>query len=243
MLGFSSLAVLLLISGIISYFELKSLSHTTKSVLEVSVKNMELSKSMLDAVQDQNTALLQAIVTGTSNSDSLLQIGRTRFDDALGRANVMIHDLPGLDSIYTAYMRYTIIVNQHINDKGTQENITWFVDTYKTSYTELTSSIKNFMISTQNLMDSRTQQLENNAYRAIMPSIIALAIAIIIILIFFYFMDIYYIKPVLRITKGLHMYINSKVPFKVEMVGRDEVYKLKEYIETLITQLKNKKPE
>ena len=47
----------------------------------------------------------------------------------------------------------------------------------------------------------------------------------------------------LKITEGLHNYLNSKIPFKITMEGRDEVHKLKEYIEALIGLLKNKKSE
>ena len=79
-LGFLSLALLLFFSGIISYFELSRLSHSTHSMLGASFRNMELSKTMLDAVQDQNTALLQMIVSGSRNSDSMLIVGRQKFD-------------------------------------------------------------------------------------------------------------------------------------------------------------------
>ena len=77
-LGFLSLALLLFFSGIISYFELSRLSHSTHSMLGASFRNMELSKTMLDAVQDQNTALLQMIVSGSRNSDSMLIVGRQK---------------------------------------------------------------------------------------------------------------------------------------------------------------------
>ena len=233
-LGFFALGLLLFFSGLMSYFELNKLSHSTRDMLDASLKNMELSKEMLDAVQDQNTALLQMLVAGDSRYDSLLFIGRARFDAAIGKAKVSIRDLRGLDSIYAANVQYTTVINTFLQ---------WFVDVYKSSYYNLTASIKNFMISSQSVMDAKTAQLESNAYRATMPGIIALAIAIIIIVMFSYLIDLYYVTPVLKITEGLRNYLNSKIPFKVTMEGRDEVYKLKEYIETMIGLLKNKKNE
>ena len=62
-LGFFALGLLLFFSGLMSYFELNKLSNSTRNMLDASLKNMELSKEMLDAVQDQNTALLQIMVT------------------------------------------------------------------------------------------------------------------------------------------------------------------------------------
>ena len=71
----------------------------------------------------------------------------------------------------------------------------------------------------------------------------ALLIAIVIVCIFYYFINLYYIDPVLRITGGLKAYLNSRIPFKVSVEGRDEVYRLKEYIESLIDQLKSRRNE
>ena len=72
-LGFLALGLLLFFSGLISFFELSKLSRSTQSMLGASLKNMELSKTMLDAVQDQIPALLQIIVSGrcARESDSL----------------------------------------------------------------------------------------------------------------------------------------------------------------------------
>ena len=68
--------------------------------------------------------------------------------------------------------------------------------------------------------------------------IIASAIAIVIVLIFYYFVNLYYITPVLKIDSALKAYLDSKMPFKVTIEGKDEVYRLKERIESLIDQSK-----
>ena len=101
-LGFFALGLLLFFSGLMSYFELNKLSNSTRNMLDASLKNMELSKEMLDAVQDQNTALLQIMVTGSAEYDSLLFAGRAKFDAAIREAKISIRDLRGLDSIYAA---------------------------------------------------------------------------------------------------------------------------------------------
>ena len=164
-------------------------------MLGASLKNMELSKTMLDAVQDQNTALLQIIVSGRSDreSDSLLHAGREKFEAAISDAKISIRDLQGFDSVYAANISYNETVGAYLRDSLRKENVDWFVDIYKTSYSDLTSSIKNFMVSSQNMMDAKARRLEDNAYRATMPGFIALVIAIVIVLIFYYFVNLYYI--------------------------------------------------
>ena len=73
--------------------------------------------------------------------------------------------------------------------------------------------------------------------------IIALLIGILIVVVFFYFINLYYISPVLKITDALKNYLNSKIPFKVNVEGRDEMFRLKESIEKLIDQQKSKRNE
>ena len=239
-LGFLALGLLLFFSGLISFFELSKLSRSTQSMLGASLKHMELSKTMLDAVQDQNTALLQIIVSGRSDreSDSLLHAGREKFEAAISDAKISIRDLQGFDSVYAANISYNETVGAYLRDSLRKENVDWFVDIYKTSYSDLTSSIKNFMVSSQNMMDAKARRLEDNAYRATMPGFIALVIAIVIVLIFYYFVNLYYITPVLKIDSALKAYLDSKMPFKVTIEGKDEVYRLKERIESLIDQSK-----
>lgn len=242
-LGFLILGLLLFFSGMISYFELNRLSRSTHSMLGASIRNMELAKTMLDAVQDQNTALLQIIVAETVENDSMLMVGRNRFDSIMSESKILIRDLQGFDSIYSASILYNRVVNDYLTDSLHRDNVGWYVNIYKTSYADLTSSIKNFMISSQRVTDLKTQRLEENAYRATMPGFIALVIAIVIVVIFFYFMNIYYIAPVVKLTEGLQKYLDAKIPFKVKIEGRDEVHRLRESIERLIDQTKSKKSE
>ena len=204
---------------------------------------MELSKTMLDAVQDQNTALLQMIVSGSRDSDSMLIVGRQKFDSSMREANVLIRDLQGFDSIYAANVAYNRIVDAYLSDSLHKNSVGWYVNIYETSYADLTTSIKNFMVSSQRIMDVKAQRLEDNAYRATMPGFIALLIGILIVVVFFYFINLYYISPVLKITDALKNYLNSKIPFKVNVEGRDEMFRLKESIEKLIDQQKSKRNE
>ena len=57
-LGFITIGILLFLSGIISSLELTRFNRATHNLLSKSQGSIEMSKQMLDAVQEQNTALL-----------------------------------------------------------------------------------------------------------------------------------------------------------------------------------------
>ena len=241
--GFIALGMLLFFSGVISFFQLNKLSYSSHSMLEASFKNTELAKKLLDAVQEQNTALLQMIVSQERNRDSLLLDGRAKFDSAFNQAQITVRDLQGFDSIYRANLAYNYTINEFLKDSLSQNKVNWYATVYQDSYANLTASIKNVMISTQRIMDTKAVRLEDSAYRATMPGLIALLIAIIIVMIFFYFVNLYYITPVLKISDALQAFLDSRVPFKVNIEGKDEVFRLKEQIEKLTGEIKSKRNE
>ena len=239
MLGFLSLALLLFFSGMVSLFELNRLSTQTNNLLASSSRNMELSRRMLDAVQEQNTALLQMVVFEQAGYDSSFVAARRAFDKTLAEATVTIRDLSELDSIYLAREHYNEIVNNFF-DQHVLTDVDWFVNVYKTSYYQLTSAIKNYMTLSQNSLGTKATQLKNNAYRAITPGILTLCVSILIVIMFYFLLNLYYTDPIIKITKGLQDYLTSRIPFNVKMEGKDEIFKLKEYIEKLIFLVKSK---
>ena len=202
---------------------------------------MPTTSSCLASTPEATSASYTACARASDNS--LLRSGRDRFDEAVRQARTSTQALAALDTVIAASIRYNALVDSRLAQGKSADNVDWFVHVYGTSYYELTAAVKTFMIASQHMMDSKARQLERNAYRAIMPGIIALVIAIALIVMFFYLVDIYYIRPVLRITQGLHNYLHAKVPFNVSFEGRDELLHLKEYIETLIEQSKTKKNE
>lgn len=239
-IGFLSLAVLLFFSGVVSLIELNRLSNSTTILLEKSKHNIDIAKQMLDAVQDQNTSLLQMVVLGDSSCYISYLEEVKAFEQALQTASDAANDRASLDGIYTAYKSYNQIINSH-GQLSYESDTEWFADMYKTSYLNLTTKIKNYMIESQDALANRAELVESSAYRAITPGILALAVGIIILLMFLFFINIYLLIPITTIERSLKNYIKSKIPFNVKMEGRDELFNLKESIEELISIHKNKR--
>lgn len=242
MLGFCALGFLFFFSALTSYFELTRLNHSTQDMLDRNLRNVEFSKQMLDGVEEESASLIKMIITGEQSSDSSLLAGRQKFDKAMKelRANNAHHAI--FDSIDMARQDFNRVVNTRFGQTHDETTHEWLASEYQVTHHKLTGAIRGFIVFSQKDMEGRAQELEKNAYRAITPGIIALAIAILIIIVFFYMIDVYYIRPVLKMTDGLHKYLTSNTPFRVTFEGRDEVFQLKGDIEELITRFKDKKP-
>ena len=117
----------------------------------------------------------------------------------------------------------------------------WYSDEYQALYGRLTAAIKSYMTSTQSSLVPRAEQMKKNAYRAVTPVLISLAVMIAIVLMLFYFMSIYCVTPIERMNKGLGDWLSFRVPFAVKGDLKDEVLELKEKIESLINISKQTK--
>lgn len=238
-LGFITIGILLFLSGIISSLELAKFNRTTHSVLARSQGSIEILKQMLDAVQEQNTALLLAITDAKQVGiyDSLIAQGQRNFDRAFRKAQSSHYDPALLDEIRSTARYYNSIVPQVADSI----DIAWFTEVYRTSYYKLTHTIKESMVRIQQQTIDYTAQLERNAYRASMVGIIALGAGILLLTIFYFMLSNYFVGPVLQITRSLRGYVDSRLPFDVTVSTQDEINTLKEYVASVVNLSKKNK--
>lgn len=238
--GFISIGLLLLLSGVISSAELYRLNRTTAELLKRSRGSIELSKRLLDAVQEENTALLLGLADTTDVSEKLIARHRQDFLVALEETfthyrthGLKTHELEQIESAGSYY-------HSILDSMPDSLDMAWFSDIYKTTYHNLTTTIKVFMISTQNQIINFASQIEQNAYRASMVGIIALAAGFLLIVLFYFLLNSFFIRPVLYIRKGLKNYLERSIPYGVSVDTHDEMGDLTALILQLIERSKER---
>ncbi|HIY14074.1 MAG TPA: hypothetical protein H9973_02240 [Candidatus Alistipes cottocaccae] len=255
--GFLSIVCLLFFSGMISLLELGHLSRDTGEILKANARNIELAKEMLDAAHEQNVALIRLSVFGDRSGDSLCRVCMDRLENTLLVAQNEALDKSFLDSLAFATTELRLATDNYLafGDLRSSDSlaaaqtpqgpdslgIKWYNEEYDALYGRLTAAIKNYMTSTQSSLAPRAEQMKKNAYRAVTPVLISVAVMIAIVLMLYYFMSIYCVSPVVRMNKSLGDWLSFRTPFNVKGDLKDEVLELKERIETLINQSKQPK--
>ena len=87
-IGFISLALVLLLAGAVSVYELQRLRNQSEEIVALNMRNTELADRMLTALQSQNSAILRMIFSDATTPDAGYELGRTAFYDALEAASV-----------------------------------------------------------------------------------------------------------------------------------------------------------
>ncbi|HJC52448.1 MAG TPA: hypothetical protein H9933_03765 [Candidatus Alistipes merdavium] len=250
--GFLSIVCLLFFSGMVSFLELSHLSRDTGEILKANKRNIELAKEMLDAAHGQNVALIHLAVFGDRSYDSLCRAELERLENTLLIAQNEALEKSFLDSLAFATTELRLLTDNYLafglagSDSLNVAQVDsvggrWYNDEYEALYGRLTSAIKNYMTSTQSSLAPRAEQMKKNAYRAVTPVLISLAVMIAIVLMLYYFMTIYCVNPILGMNKGLGDYLSFRIPFTVKGECKDEMLELKEKIDTLINQSKQSK--
>ena len=244
--GFLSIVCLLFFSGMVSFLELSHLSRDTGEILKANKRNIELAKEMLDAAHEQNIALIRLSVFGDRSCDSLCRKSMERLENTL-----LVKSF--LDSLAFATTELRLVTDNYLAFGGAARADSpaalrpdslggrWYSEEYQALYGRLTAAIKSYMTSTQSSLVPRAEQMKKNAYRAVTPVLISLAVMIAIVLMLFYFMSIYCVTPIERMNKGLGDWLSFRVPFAVKGDLKDEVLELKEKIESLINISKQTK--
>lgn len=221
--GFVMLGFLLLFAAVISAVEFSRLDRTTERLLAISVRDLELSRNLFDALDRQHAALTGA----PEAADSLFRAAERAFDEAFGEAEARGVYPARLQRIAEAKKIYDNTLIDTLGGRGTAWQPAWY---------ELAIDVKDFMIDSQNTVDRNLNSVQSNAYRALIPGVITLAVAILIIFVFYVLIDQYYIRPVLKVQQGVDGYLNRKIPYKVTVEGRDEVKRLADDVSILIAR-------
>jgi methyl-accepting chemotaxis protein len=79
--------------------------------------------------------------------------------------------------------------------------------------------------------------IQNRSHRATMPGVVAVIAAFIFTVIFNYFINIYLVNPILRITQGIKRFLETKEPVIVELDTKDELRELLSSIEDMAASL------
>lgn len=236
--GFIALSLVLFCAIIINIFEISRLRSSTQEIIAEGAENTEYTSRMLTALQKQNRAVLDMVLTDSDTSSTEYHEGVYELNSAIVEAMERNPNSTHLAAIYDANTLYHNTVEQHSVSQNESDDRAWFVDSYVEAYYALDSAIKNYMSSPKNSVAIRMSRLESNIYKTITPSVLTLLVAVLILLLFYFFIDTYYTKPVKRISKALDNHLKNKMPYQVNIEEKSELSSLNDNIVEIISHIK-----
>lgn len=122
--------------------------------------------------------------------------------------------------------------------KQRKSRYSWYEEVYEPAYNNFVAQVKRYVDLSHGELAPRAELLSKNAYRSVTPILISLAVMISIVLMLYYFINIYVVKPILRVNKALSEYLSFRLPYRTKVEMIDEVKELSDNIEHLINSSK-----
>ena len=239
MLGFIILASMLFISGAISVFELTKLGQSIKGLIYDNYKSIDYSRNMLDALDQQENALMFKIAGDSVMSRRMFieadNFLRTNLDSANNALN-LVSEHQQVDSVRIYYEHFYAYASANFDDANF--SIHEFLRSTNPLLLQVNEHVKNLITINQQDLSKSAAFLETSAQRASLPGLIVIVTSLIFTLVFTYLVHHYFVSPILRLTKGINDYLKFRKPFEVPLETKDEFYKLKESIVNLISLTK-----
>lgn len=237
--GFIILASLLVISGLISIYELTKLGNSINKLLENNYKSIDYAKQMSLNIELQKKALLLTIEQDTKNANLIYKESSNNFEELVRKSSNNLTQ-PGevqlIDSISILYTNYKDIATAFINSKNPTLNK--YLNTLQPQLFNIQHYVELLITTNQQSLQQVADIIKRSPFRSILPGLIVIISSVMFSIIFNYMISYYIIKPIIKMTESINNYIKYKRPFEVNVETKDEVFRLREAIKSLIS-LKN----
>lgn len=237
-IGFVIIAAILLFSGVVSLYEFASMRRSITSTISDNISSINSSFLLQDVTDEYNYFYLTNLGNDTLTTLPDLA-GDSRFKEYM--SNVREKYTTSLeksmaDSVMYAYTAYvhTTKSAKHVWRQEYKERRNWYFNKLYPIYEELRYYIISLSHISQNALYENTQNLSDSFYRGIMPGVVAIFAGLLLIILFNFFVNFYFIEPIVKIIDGIKKYISYKKNYTVTVQSDDELGDLNECVREII---------
>ncbi len=244
--GFLLLSLMLLIAGLWSINELKSIGSSVQRILDENYKSIYAAKLMKEALEREDSAVLLLMLGKWEEGRQILKSADSMFvhNFSFAKKNVTI---PGeqeqLNTIENKYRSYKKLWERPIVDTNREGNLQWYFQQLHDSFMDVKEAVNDLIDLNDKMMYQTASELKNRSNRAIMPGIIAILAALIFTFIFNYLVNYYMVSPIIRMTERVKKFIEKRTPFDIQVETNDEIAHLAEAIYNLCESVRSREEE
>lgn len=234
-----SLAMILLLSSVISILEYRRMSDYVSDLIASNIKSINLSQKLADLTQEYNDQMLAVVV---QNDISMMPDFNLDYfnaqSDSLRNSFTSSRMLPKVDSVVMSFDAF-IKTSQKFDEVFLADTVNtgeWFFGSLQPRYIKLRQDLTSLNDVINEELMANSANFDAGFYRSIMPGIVAIGAGLILIILLFYFIMIYYVKPIYRMSDGIDSYWLSGRRHVYEFDGDDQLANINSGLTELIEE-------
>ena len=241
-LALSAIAVVLLMSSIISVLEYRHMSNYVSGLIAGNVNDIHLTQELVDAVDGYNLQLLAVI--GESNLSAAPIIDRDGF---LGRCNLLkenLGDRPAAalaDSVVYAYSAY-MLASMELEDVYESSFINtrdWYFGRLQPLFGRLRAYLDKLSTALYGELEENSRDFDSGFFRSIIPSTVAISVGILLVFLLLFYILVYYVTPIYKMREGLRDYLSYRRRYNYTFDSNDQLGDLNEGVTELMEENRN----
>ena len=232
-LSFSSIAVVLLISSIISMMEYSRMSSYVSELIADDIYSINVTQKISTLLDGYNLQVLTAI--GDSSVTRLPDFDQERFVASCDSLKASFSEeklLPLADSVlysYQAYMLTSLELESVINSTFINSR-SWYFGRLQPTFNHLRSHIDQLNDGIYADLQANSETFERGFYRSIIPGAVAVGVGILLVLLLLFFIIIYYVNPLYKMLDGLDNYRDYNRKYNYSFEGDDQLSALNQHL-------------
>ncbi len=228
-LGMSSIAVILMLSSIISVVEYRRMSNYVSDLIASNIKSINVSQRLATITDSYNLKILAVI--GDESSNILPDFDREIFlshCDSLKQSLTSHRALPLADSVAYAYSAYmlTSLELQNVISSDFIDSRGWYFERLQPRFNRLHSDLENLNAAIYDDLEANSETFQESFYRSIVPGVVSVAAGLLLVVLLLFFFLYYFVEPVRRMNAGMTVYRASGKCYSYDFDGDDELEEL-----------------
>ncbi len=221
-----SLAMILLLSSVISVLEYRRMSDYVSELIAANIKSINLSQRLADLTQEYNDQMLAVVVQNDISKmpDFNLDYFNAQ-SDSLRNSFTSEKMLPKVDSVvmsFDAFMRTSLKFDE-VFLADSIDTGEWFFGSLQPRYTKLRQDLNSLNEVIHEELQRNSSDFDAGFYRSIIPGVVSVGAGLLLIVLLFYFILVYYVKPIYRMSDGIDGYRHSGRRHVYEFDGDDQL--------------------
>ena len=235
-LSLSAIAVVLIVSGIITYIEYQRMSTYVSDMIAEDISSINVAQKLAAVTDNYNLQILAVI--GDDNLNALPdfdQKGFVSYCDSLRTTISGENVLPLTDSVLYSYSAY-MLTSLELEDVVKSDFIdsrTWYFERLQPSFNRLSGDIDRLSQAMYDDLQANSEEFDSGFYRSIVPVVVAVAVGVVLVLLLMFFIISYYVNPLNKMLEGLDDYRTLGRRYGYVFDGDDQLAELNEGISDL----------
>ena len=238
-LSLSSIAVILLVSSLISVMEYSRMSNYVSELIADDISSINVANRLADMSNTYNLQILEVIGDETS-----LRV--PAFDDEYFkshcdslRSSVPSNQVkPLADSVMYSYSAYmlTSLELEDVLESDFIDSRSWYFERLQPRYDRLRTDLNTLSDAIYQDLAKNSATFEGGFYRSIIPGIVAVGVGLLLVVMLLFFLLAFYVNPLYKMLDGLNAYRSQDKKYSVKFDGDDQLTQLNDGISELANE-------